>query len=153
MEIDDDDIAGALQQILRACQQRKLQRNKEAFDRIVEIIDTEDDQRLKGDELKLSLKRKYEAAVSILLLLADPPGHRELDLALEKISAATKSTVEGVRIVGGRPDGYSLYDVLEPPRELNAEGRAVLSFFRERVMHRNWSVGQERSPDGGNGGE
>lgn len=152
MNHDDEDIEGALAQILKACRQRKVKRNKEAYDRIEEIILSQNDERLEGDALRVNLKYKYEAAISILLLLADPPSREELDAALEKIRLATGSAVTGVRILDGSLEGYRLEDELDAPRHLDAAARDVVSFFRQRVSQKRWPVGGASSQGGGRRG-
>ncbi|MBI2768362.1 MAG: hypothetical protein HYX47_01960 [Burkholderiales bacterium] len=150
MSTEDEDIEGSLAEILAFCRQRKLQRNKEAFDRIADIISAQGDERLEGDARKRSLDQKYDAAISMLLMVIDPPGRDVFDSALEKIRKATGSDVTQVRILDDSPMGYLLGEALGAPRALG-EGHDTVGHFRQRLAKRKWSAGRQPPQEGSRG--
>lgn len=152
MNISDEELEGSLAQILGFCRKRRLQRNKVVFDRIAEIIAAQDDERLEGEALRRSRERKYESAVSLLLLIADSPDQEVLDVALQKIRKATHSDIQNVRFLDDSQDSSSLRDALGVRRKFDDKEEVTLKLFRDRVASREWSRGRKFPPEGDNRG-
>jgi hypothetical protein len=144
------ELEAALQQIARFCQRRKLKKNQEFFDQIASRILENVPEKIEDEQRFRLLLSRYQAAVSTLLLLADPPAAGVLDAALGRINSTLSSRrpangvaedsqkIKDVRIIDGVGAGYMLRDALPQRRELTEDQRAICARFRPSERNKSW---------------